>query len=72
MKIIAIGRNYAAHARELGNQVPGEPLIFMKPSTAVIAPGRPFIYPPFSGDIHYEVEVIVEISRRGKNISRKN
>ncbi len=72
MKIIAIGRNYAAHARELGNQVPGEPLIFMKPSTAVIAPGRPFICPPFSGDIHYELEVIVEISRRGKNISRKN
>ncbi len=72
MKIIAIGRNYAAHARELGNQVPGEPLIFMKPSTAVMASGRPFIYPPFSGDVHYELEVIVEISRRGKNISRKN
>ncbi len=72
MKIIAIGRNYAAHARELGNQVPGEPLIFMKPSTAVIDSGRPFIYPPFSGDVHYELEVIVEISRRGKNISRKN
>jgi len=72
MKIIAIGRNYAAHARELGNRVPGEPLIFMKPSTAVITSGQPFIYPSFSGDIHYELEVIVEISRKGKNISREN
>lgn len=72
MKIIAIGRNYAAHASELGNQVPGEPLIFMKPETAILDGDRPFIYPEFSKDIHYELELIVRISCKAKKISRKD
>ncbi len=70
MKIIAIGRNYAAHASELGHQLPGEPLIFMKPETAIIDKNRPFFYPDFSKNIHYELELIVRISRKAKNISR--
>ncbi len=70
MKILAVGRNYAAHASELGNQVPGEPLIFMKPSTAILSGSEDFIYPDFTHEVHYEVELILKISKKGKNISR--
>lgn len=71
MKIICIGRNYANHAKELGNPLPKEPLIFMKPDTALLRENRPFYYPSFSNDIHYEVELIIKISKIGKNIQQK-
>lgn len=68
MKIICIGRNYVNHARELKNPVPQEPLIFMKPSTSLLINNKPFYYPEFSNDIHYEVEVILKIGKNGKHI----
>jgi|TARA_B110000503_G_C7149939_1_gene414697 acylpyruvate hydrolase len=71
MKIICIGRNYAAHAKELNNPVPKEPVIFLKPDTALLAKSMPFFYPSFSKDVHYEAELVVKIDRVGKNISQK-
>lgn len=71
MKIIAIGRNYAAHIEELNNEKPSEPVIFMKPDTAVLRNDQPFYYPEFSNDIHFEVEVLVKINREGKFIQEK-
>jgi len=71
MKIIAIGRNYAAHAKELNNPVPSVPVIFMKPDTAVLKDNKPFYIPEFSSDIHYELEVVLKISKEGKHIQEK-
>ena len=71
MKIICIGRNYAKHIEELDNEKPKEPVIFMKPDSAVLLKNNPFIIPPFSQDIHYEVEVLVKINRIGKFIEQK-
>ena len=71
MKIIAIGRNYADHIKELNNERPGEPVIFMKPDTAVLRNDAPFYHPDFSNDIHFEVEVLLKIDREGKYIDRK-
>ena len=71
MKIICIGRNYAAHAKELNNPVPKEPVIFLKPDTALLPKRMPFFYPSFSTDVHYEAELVVKIDRVGKNISQK-
>lgn len=71
MKIICVGRNYAAHAKELNNPVPKEPVIFLKPDTALLPKSMPFFYPSFSKDIHYEAELVVKIDRVGKNISQK-
>jgi 2-keto-4-pentenoate hydratase/2-oxohepta-3-ene-1,7-dioic acid hydratase in catechol pathway len=71
MKIICVGRNYAAHAQELNNPVEAEPVIFLKPETALIAGRLPFFYPTFSSDIHYETELVVRISRTGMNIAEK-
>ncbi|MFT6165712.1 MAG: 2-keto-4-pentenoate hydratase/2-oxohepta-3-ene-1,7-dioic acid hydratase in catechol pathway [Vicingaceae bacterium] len=71
MKIICIGRNYAAHAKELNNPVPKEPVIFLKPDTALLPKSMPFFYPSFSKDVHYEAELVVKIDRVGKNISQK-
>jgi 2-keto-4-pentenoate hydratase/2-oxohepta-3-ene-1,7-dioic acid hydratase in catechol pathway len=71
MKIICIGRNYAAHAKELNNPVPIEPVIFLKPDTALLPKNMPFFYPSFSKDVHYEAELVVKIDRVGKNISKK-
>jgi 2-keto-4-pentenoate hydratase/2-oxohepta-3-ene-1,7-dioic acid hydratase in catechol pathway len=68
MKIICIGRNYAAHAKELKNEVPVAPVFFMKPDTALLKDNAPFYYPSFSNDIHYEVELVVKISKNGKTI----
>lgn len=62
-KIVAVGRNYAAHAAELGNDVPASPLVFMKPNTSVIGPGEPIVYPPETSDLHYEGELAVVIGR---------
>lgn len=71
MKIFCIGRNYAEHARELNNQVPGRPLIFMKPSTAILHRDRDFFIPDFSRNIHYEAEVVLKIAKNGKCIDPK-
>jgi len=68
MKIICIGRNYAKHIEELANERPLEPVIFMKPDSAVLLKNNPFIIPPYSEDIHYEVEILVKINRTGKFI----
>ena len=62
-KVIGIGRNYAAHAAELGNDVPDEPLMFLKPNTSVVGPGDPIFYPPQTSDLHYEGELAVVIGR---------
>lgn len=72
MKIICIGRNYAEHAKELGNEIPENPVIFMKPDTAVLKKGTDFYIPEFSDDIHYELEVVLKISKGGKYIQEEN
>ncbi|WP_258105644.1 fumarylacetoacetate hydrolase family protein [Marinoscillum sp. MHG1-6] len=69
MKIICIGRNYTEHIEELGNERPDNPVIFMKPDTAILKDNAPFYYPEFSKDIHHEVEVLVKIKKEGKSIS---
>jgi 2-keto-4-pentenoate hydratase/2-oxohepta-3-ene-1,7-dioic acid hydratase in catechol pathway len=71
MKIICIGRNYSEHARELGNEVPEEAVVFMKPDSAILRIGEPFFIPDWSDDIHYETEVVVRIDRIGKNIAER-
>ena len=71
MKIICIGRNYPQHAEELSNKKPESPLIFIKPDTAILQRGLPFYIPPFSNQIHHEVEVLVRINRIGKYIEEK-
>ncbi|RFS18089.1 fumarylacetoacetate hydrolase family protein [Emticicia sp. C21] len=71
MKIIAIGRNYAEHIKELNNERPDEPVIFTKPDTAILKDGEPFYYPDFSQDIHHEVEILLKINKMGKNIEEK-
>jgi len=71
MKIIAVGRNYTEHAAELNNPVPETPVIFMKPDTAVLKDNKPFYHPDFSNEIHYEIELVLKISREGKYISEK-
>lgn len=68
MKIICIGRNYAEHAKELNNPVPIEPVVFMKPPTALLLDGRPFYYPEFTSDLHYELELVVKIGKNGRHI----
>jgi len=71
MKIIAIGRNYAAHAAELNNAIPTKPIIFLKPDTAVLKDNKPFYLPDFSNDVHYELEVVLKICKEGKHIAEK-
>ncbi|HEB62255.1 MAG TPA: FAA hydrolase family protein [Bacteroidetes bacterium] len=68
MKIFCIGRNYIDHAKELNNPVPSEPMIFMKPPTALLRNGKPFYIPDFSDEIHYEGELVVKIAKNGKHI----
>ncbi|MFM2206739.1 MAG: hypothetical protein RL213_714 [Bacteroidota bacterium] len=69
MKIICIGRNYVAHAEELKNEVPSEPVFFLKPDTALLPPGRDFYLPDFSREIHHEAELVLKICKEGKNIA---
>lgn len=71
MKIIGVGLNYVNHAKEFGGDVPKEPVIFLMPETALITRNLPFFYPDFSSQIEYEVELVVKISRLGKNIPEK-
>ena len=68
MKIICIGRNYAAHIEELKNEKPGKPVVFLKPDTALLKNGSPFYYPDFSKNIHHEAELVLKISKEGKYI----
>ncbi len=71
MKIICIGRNFAQHAKELGNNIPDEPVFFMKPDSARLPKKAPFYYPNFTKDLHYEIELVIRINKLGKNISKK-
>lgn len=69
MKLICIGRNYAEHAKELGNAVPDEPLFFLKPDSAILAHRHPFYIPQWTRDVHHEVELLVRINRNGKAVA---
>ena len=71
MKLICVGRNYAAHIEELSNEVPKDPVIFLKPDTSILLKKQPFFIPDFSDNVHYEVEVLVKINRVGKYIDEK-
>ena len=71
MKIICIGRNYAEHVKELHNEVPEEPVIFMKPKNALLMPEKPLYYPEFTDDLQYEAEVVVKINKNGKYINER-
>ncbi len=71
MKIICIGRNYVEHVHELNNNIPDEPVFFLKPDTAIIIRNRPFFYPEFSKNIHHEVELVLKISKNGRHIPEK-
>jgi len=71
MKIFCIGRNYAAHAKEMNSAVPDKPMVFMKPSTALLKPGAEFYYPDFATNIHYECEVVLKICKNGRHIQRQ-
>lgn len=71
MKILCIGRNYADHISELNNERPSEPVIFLKPDTAILKDNEPFYHPDFSNDIHHEVEIVLKINKVGKNIEAK-
>ncbi len=68
MKIFCIGRNYADHAAEMGSSVPKQPMVFMKPPTALLINDRPFYYPEFSNEIHYEAEIVLRICKNGKHV----
>ena len=72
MKIFCIGRNYAKHAKEMGNGVPDEPIIFMKPKSALVQGHTPFYYPEFTNELNYEGELVVRISKNGKYIQEKH
>lgn len=71
MKIICIGRNYADHAKELNNEVPAEPVIFMKPKNALLLPQKPLYYPDFTDDLQYECELVIKINKNGKYIQER-
>ncbi len=71
MKIICIGRNYSEHAKELNNEVPEKPVWFLKPDSALLIRNRPFFYPDFSENIHYETELVFRINRVGKHIEER-
>jgi 2-keto-4-pentenoate hydratase/2-oxohepta-3-ene-1,7-dioic acid hydratase in catechol pathway len=71
MKIFCVGRNYSEHAQELGSDVPDEPVIFMKPKSALLQPHTPFYYPEFTNELHYECELVLRISKNGKYIQDK-
>jgi 2-keto-4-pentenoate hydratase/2-oxohepta-3-ene-1,7-dioic acid hydratase in catechol pathway len=72
MKIICVGRNYPAHAKELGNDIPDEPVIFMKPKSALLQSHTPFYYPEFTNELNYECELVLRISKNGKYIQERH
>jgi acylpyruvate hydrolase len=71
MKIFCIGRNYADHAKELNNAVPSQPLIFMKPPTALVRNGRDVYYPEFTKNMHYEAEIVLKVCKNGRHVEEK-
>ena len=71
MKIICIGRNYAKHIEELENERPNNPVVFLKPDSAILPNKNPFFIPPFSNDVHYEVEILIKINKVGKHIASR-
>lgn len=71
MKILCVGRNYSEHAKELGNAIPENPVIFSKPDTALLKNGEDFYLPSFSNDVHHEVELVIKINKVGKKIQEK-
>lgn len=71
MKIICVGRNYADHAKELKNDIPTEPVIFLKPDSALLKDGKAFYLPDHLGEIHHELEIVLRICKNGKHISEK-
>ncbi|MDO9376352.1 MAG: fumarylacetoacetate hydrolase family protein [Bacteroidota bacterium] len=72
MKIICVGRNYAAHAKELGNDLPEEPVLFMKPKSALLQSHTPFYYPEFTNELNYECELVLRICKNGKYIQERH
>ena len=71
MKLICIGRNYTKHIEELENEKPINPVVFLKPDTAILLKKQPFFIPDFSDDVHHEVEILIKINKVGKHISKK-
>ena len=71
MKLICIGRNYTKHIEELENEKPADPVVFLKPDTAILLKKQPFFLPDFSEDVHHEVEILVKINKVGKHIDKK-
>jgi len=72
MKFLCIGRNYVEHAKELGNEVPEEPVVFIKPKSALLQPNTPFYYPEFTNELHYECELLLRICKNGKYIQERS
>ena len=72
MKIICVGRNFADHAKELGNEIPDEPVIFMKPKSALLQSHTPFYYPEFTNELHYECELVLRVCKNGKYIQERH
>lgn len=72
MKIFCVGRNYVEHAKELGNDVPDEPVIFLKPKSAFLQPHMPFYYPEFTNELHFEAEIVLRVSKNGKYIQERH
>ncbi|WP_298758155.1 fumarylacetoacetate hydrolase family protein [uncultured Psychroserpens sp.] len=71
MKLICIGRNYTEHIKELENERPADPVVFLKPDTSILLKKQPFFIPDFSDDVHHEVEILVKINKVGKHIAKK-
>lgn len=71
MKIICVGRNYSEHTKELKNEIPDKPVIFLKPQTALLKDNKPFYYPEWTKDLHYEAEVVLKICKQGKYIDER-
>ena len=72
MKIICVGRNYTDHVKELGNSIPEEPVLFMKPKSALLQAHTPFYYPEFTNELHYECELVLRVCKNGKYIQEKH
>ena len=72
MKIFCVGRNYSEHAKELGNAIPDEPVIFIKPKSALLQPHTPFYYPEFTNELNYECELVLRVSKNGKYIQERH
>lgn len=72
MKIICVGRNYAEHAKELGHEIPEEPILFMKPKSALLQTHTPFYYPEFTNELHYECELVLRVCKNGKYIQERH